>query len=139
MKKHFLPAAMILLMSILSFSGLNLFAQQSGGKSPNVSASLTLQPDISGLCIGATVLVPIHIAGDNVLSMDLFLEFDHSVLTPAPGAGYANLYPGFNALYNFTFNPLYPTVSYLGIVANGLTGVIPPDGFAKNLRHRQDG
>ncbi|MDP1623410.1 MAG: hypothetical protein Q8M08_13845, partial [Bacteroidales bacterium] len=122
MKKNFLPITMMLLLLIFGFYSLNTNAQQPGSKSPTVSASLTLQPDITGLCIGATVYVPIHISGDNVLAMDLYLDFNHSVLTPAPGPGYANVYPGFTAIYNYSYSGAYPNTVYLGIFGAGFTG-----------------
>ncbi|MFZ4521746.1 MAG: T9SS type A sorting domain-containing protein [Bacteroidales bacterium] len=121
MKKSYLPTAMILLIMIFGFISPNLIAQQPEPKSPNVAASLTIQPDVSGLCIGAVVTVPIHISADNLLAMDLYLDYNHSVLTPS-GSGYANVFSGFNALYNYTY-PGFPNTSYLGISANGLTGV----------------
>ncbi|MCX6304382.1 MAG: T9SS type A sorting domain-containing protein [Bacteroidetes bacterium] len=120
MKKSFLPSAMTLLILIFSFINLTSMAQQPVLKSPAASASLTLQPDVSGLCIGAIVTVPVHITGDNVLAMDLFLEYNHSVLTPS-GSGIANVFPGFNALFNYTYLG-YTNTSYLGISANGLSG-----------------
>ena len=113
---------MILLAMIFGTFSSTLHAQQLSPNAPVVAASLSVAPDISGLCIGSTVLVPIHITGDGVLSLNLYIEFDHSVLAKAPGAGYANLFPGFNALYNYAYSGAFPTVSYLDISSNELIG-----------------
>ena len=122
MKKLYLPSLMILLAMIFGTFSSTLHAQQLSPNAPVVAASLSVAPDISGLCIGSTVLVPIHITGDGVLSLNLYIEFDHSVLAKAPGAGYANLFPGFNALYNYAYSGAFPTVSYLDISSNELIG-----------------
>jgi len=82
-------------------------------------ASVTLQPDLTGACQGSIISVPIHITGNDILGMDLYLDFDHTILSLS-GLGYANLFSGFNALYTYTYSG---NTAYLGIMKNDLTGV----------------
>ncbi|MCX6268972.1 MAG: hypothetical protein NTW16_16730 [Bacteroidetes bacterium] len=114
MKTNFLPIAMILLILIFAFSGSNSNAQLPFPKSPAVSAMLTLQPNISGKCIGDTVHVPIRISGDAVWAVELSFEFDHNVLGKGPGSGFVFNWSGFNTpIFTYTNASWNPNFSYL--------------------------
>ncbi|HPT10807.1 MAG TPA: hypothetical protein PL087_10390, partial [Bacteroidales bacterium] len=111
MKKITLLLNRFVLVFLLGLASMTAMAQLSG---PKTDAIVTLQPDLTGLCHGATVHVPIYITANNVLGMDFYIEFDHTVLTRAEDS-VANVYPGFNVVYNYVYHPLYPNVLYLGL------------------------
>ncbi|HNY03299.1 MAG TPA: hypothetical protein PKG48_11955, partial [Bacteroidales bacterium] len=122
MKNLYLFRAMTLLLLFTLLTGQTLPAQKPSPNAPGVSASLTLQPDITGKCVGDTVYVPIHITGDDVLSLQLTLDYDHNVLVPPDtSAGYANVFSGFFvSSYNYQWTNLntsvtYPNTDYLSI------------------------
>ncbi|MEI7980390.1 MAG: hypothetical protein WCI71_01970, partial [Bacteroidota bacterium] len=114
MKKINFPLAKVLLILILSISSVISMAQSL---KPAIQAKVSV-PDISGLCHGQTVLVPVYIWGDDILGMDLWLEFDRTILTPGPGLGFI-LPPGseFTALFNY-LNPLYPSTPVSTLALN---------------------
>jgi|GEM_PF-2527044 len=79
------------------------------------NALVTLQPDLTGLCQGDLVYVPIYVTGNDVNALDLYLDFDHNVLLESP-PGFANEYPGFSfdPLSNYNFVP--NATAYVGIL-----------------------
>ncbi|MCX6305076.1 MAG: hypothetical protein NT040_08915 [Bacteroidetes bacterium] len=76
---------------------------------------VTLQPDISGLCIGDTLHVPIHVTGDDIGGFIFLLDFDHSVLLQSP-PGYSDVHPDFSGpLYIYDYD-LLNTTAYVDIL-----------------------
>ncbi|MDP1623135.1 MAG: hypothetical protein Q8M08_12440 [Bacteroidales bacterium] len=91
-------------------------------ENPAIAASVTLLPDTIWACVGDTILVPIYVTGDDIGGMELFLDFNHSVLGFVNPMGYANAFPLFSDItYNYDYIPnttaiisIYDTLWYLG-------------------------
>ena len=99
MKNNLLPFTKILLILFLSISSVLSLAQNPGmrisNSGPSVAASVTLQPDKTGFCVGDTLHIPVHITGDNVFSVTLYIEYDHTVFVPYTTEPYTSIYTGF--------------------------------------------
>ena len=77
-------------------------------------ATVTLQPDIAGLCVGNTLTVHVKVTGTDVYYLQLYLDFDPAVLTPN---GFGNVYPGFSSSMQ---EPIGPGTVYVDILSNAV-------------------
>ncbi len=74
----------------------------------NAQSSATLQPNLTGLCVGDVVIVPVKITGTAVLNMSFYLDFDRSVLkdpTLSALPYYQNVKSGWSPVVNWDFVP----------------------------------
>ncbi|MFZ4520108.1 MAG: HYR domain-containing protein [Bacteroidales bacterium] len=77
-------------------------------------ATVVLQPDLAGLCVGDTFTVHVNVTGTDVFHLQLFLNFNSAVLTQT---GYGSEYPGFVS----TISQLGPGILSVDILGSGNT------------------
>ncbi len=82
----------------------------SGSKQPALETIVTMLADPAGYCEGQELYIPIHITGENIGSMALYISYDPFTMTPI-GKGWANIAPDFAVLANW--DPPFPGVIIL--------------------------
>ncbi len=90
--------------SIVNSYATGAGAQQYFVMARGGAGAVTLQPDLSGYCVGDTVRVPVTVTADSLSTTRLNFDYDKSVLLYA-NPGYENLYPGLVADYTYNLGP----------------------------------
>ncbi|MCK9424156.1 MAG: hypothetical protein M0Q38_16340, partial [Bacteroidales bacterium] len=120
MKKINFLFGKILLILFISLVSSFAFAQIKT-KIPDATSKISLQPDLIGLCDGATVVVPIYLTANNVKGMSFVIDYDHNVLTPAPDT-IPFVYPGFEVTALNYHYPGMPNTTVVQIIKSGWVG-----------------
>ncbi len=69
-----------------------------------IQGTVSLQPDLTR-CAGDTLHVPVHLNGNDLYSLELFITYDHTLLNLHP-IRYTNVYPSFAVTaFNATYDP----------------------------------
>ncbi len=69
-----------------------------------IQGTVSLQPDLTR-CAGDTLHVPVHLNGNDLYSLELFITYDHTLLNLHP-IRYTNVYPSFAVTaFNANYDP----------------------------------